>query len=374
MTDPGLEPLLTPWERWTRGPDRSSYLLTRFAILRLLGLVYLVAFLTAVHQGPGLLGDSGLLPIGNYAAAFDSAWNGFVAQPSLLWLWPNTTGLLVLSYLGVLLSLALLLGYANVITLLALWVLHTSIANMGQLWYAFGWEIQLLETGMLAVFLVPLWRGSPLSERAPPVVVIFLFRWLIFRIMLGAGLIKLRGDPCWDDLTCLAYHYETQPIPNPVSPWLHAMPMWFHKLGVLYNHFVELAVPVFVFGPRKVRHVAGMLMLIFQAVLILSGNLSYLNWLTIVPILACFDDSFYRRLVPRSWRAEVDERRFSAQPTRWGNWMSGGFAVLVAVMSLGPISNLFSSRQAMNTSFDRLHLVNTYGAFGSVGKARYEVV
>ena len=75
--------------------------------------------------------------------------------------------------------------------------------------------------------------------------------------MLGAGLIKLRGDPCWRDLTCLFYHYETQPIPNPLSRTLHFMPRWFHRAGVLFNHLTELVAPWFVFGPRRARHVAG---------------------------------------------------------------------------------------------------------------------
>src|SRR5262249_3572575 len=124
------------------------------------------------------------------------------------------------------------------------------------------------------------------------------FRWLIFRIMFGAGLIKLRGDPCWRDLTCLYYHYETQPIPNPLSWWLHFRAHWFHQFGVLWNHFIELIVPWFGFGPRVVRHIVGVLLVSFQMILIVSGNLSFLNWLTIVPALACFDDSFWRRIFP----------------------------------------------------------------------------
>ena len=70
--------------------------------------------------------------------------------------------------------------------------------------------------------------------------------------MLGAGLIKLRGDACWRDLTCLDYHYETQPIPNPLSAGAcTSLPRWFHRLGVLFNHVAELVAPWFVFGPRR---------------------------------------------------------------------------------------------------------------------------
>ena len=187
--------------------------------------------------------------------------------------------------LGVALSLLVLLGFANAIVMALLWAIYLSFVHIGQDWYGYGWEIQLLETGFLAIFLCPLFDGRPFPRRPPPAPVIGLLRWLTFRIMLGAGLIKLRGDPCWRDLTCLNYHYETQPIPNPLSRTLHFMPRWFQKLGVLFNHLNELIAPWFVFGPRAARHVAGALLLSFQITLIFSGNLSFLNYLTLVPIL-----------------------------------------------------------------------------------------
>jgi hypothetical protein len=200
--------------------------------------------------------------------------------------------------------------------------------------------------------------------------VIWLYRWLIVRIMLGAGLIKLRGDECWRDLTCLVYHYETQPVPNPLSAALHFMPVWFHKLGVLFNYVCELIAPFLAFGPRRARHVAGVLIVSFQVALIFSGNLSFLNWLTIIPALACFDDSFFARFTAPDWL----QRRRRAPLHRGQQVVAFALLVLVALSSLAPVANLVSSRQVMNTSFDRLHLVNTYGAFGSVGRERLELV
>ena len=87
--------------------------------------------------------------------------------------------------------------------------------------------------------LCPLLDGRPFSRRPPPLLVVWLFRWLIFRIMLGAGLIKLRGDPCWRDLTCLDFHFETQPVPDPLSPLCHALPRAVHAAGTLFNHVVD---------------------------------------------------------------------------------------------------------------------------------------
>jgi hypothetical protein len=277
-------------------------------------------------------------------------------------------------WVGVALSLAVLAGYANALVLLALWALHLSIANVGQTFYAFGWEMQLGETGFLCVFLCPLVDGRPFPRRPPPIVVVWLLRWLIVRVMLGAGLIKLRGDPCWRDLTCLDFHFETQPIPNPLSPLFHALPGGAHKVGVAFNHLVELGAPLLAFGPRRARLAAGALMLALQLILILSGNLSYLNWLTIVPILACFDDGVWRRLLPAALVARADRARAAATSSRAQRVCVAALAVVVAALSVGPVTNLLSPAQAMNTSFDRLQIVNTYGAFGSVGRERNEIV
>jgi hypothetical protein len=367
-----------PQGGFSAAQDRCSYWLTRFVILRLLGFVYFVAFLAAANQIVPLVGEHGLLPakdflerVGSY---FGSRPEGFLQLPSLFWFGVSDPFLKTAAWVGAGLSLIVLFGYANAILMAMLWALYMSFIHIGQDWYSYGWEIQLLETGFLAIFLCPLLDGRPFPRRPPPKLVIWLFRWLIFRIMLGAGLIKLRGDPCWRDLTCLYYHYETQPIPNPMSWWLHFRPHWFHKFGVLWNHFIELVVPWFAFYPRIGRHIAGILLVSFQVVLILSGNLSFLNWLTIVPGLACFDDSLLSKLLPRQlneWVARVTE---SARPARAQELIAIGLTVLVAAFSIAPVANMISSQQIMNTSFNRLHLVNTYGAFGSVDRTRMEII
>src|SRR2546425_4661062 len=283
---------------------RAPYWLTRFVILRLLGLVYFIAFLSLARQVLPLIGADGLLParlfLDRVQTHFGSARAGFLQIPSLFWLDVSDGVVVTGAWVGTALSLVVLLGFANAVLLAMLWALYLSFVHIGQDWYSYGWEIQLLETGFLAIFLCPLLDGRPFPRRPPPGAVIWLFRWLIFRIMIGAGLIKLRGDPCWRDLTCLYYHYETQPIPGPISRYLHFSPHWLLKFETAWNHFVELVVPWFSFGPRLARHVAGVLLVTFQIFLIISGNLSFLNYLTIIPFLACFDDTFLRHFLPRA--------------------------------------------------------------------------
>jgi hypothetical protein len=265
-------------------------------------------------------------------------------------------------------------GFANSLILAVLWFLYLSFVHVGQEWYGFGWEIQLTETGFLAIFLCPLIDMRPFPGTAPPMPVIYLFRWLTFRIMLGAGLIKLRGDSMWHDSTALFYHFETQPLPGPLSRWFHFLPHTALKIGVWMNHLAELVAPWFVFWPRPARHIAGGVIILFQVTLIFSGNLSFLNWLTIIPTLACFDDGFWKRLLPRFLVRRAELAASQAVESKPMITTSRVLAVIIGILSIQPVANMLSSRQIMNTSFDPFGLVNTYGAFGTVGKERMNLV
>jgi hypothetical protein len=356
----------------------NSYWLTRFVILRLLGFVYAVAFLIAAQQLVPLIGEHGLAPASHFLATIESQFasraTAFWNLPTLFWFGISDHSLSILSWCGFALSLIVLAGYANAILLALLWMMYMSIVHVGQIWYGYGWEIQLLETGFLSIFLCPLIDGRPFPKCRPPLLVIWLFRWLGFRIMVGAGLIKMRGDPCWRDLTCLYYHYETQPIPNPISRYLHFAPHWFHQIETAWNHFVELIVPWFSFGPRTARHIAGVLLVSFQIILIISGNLSFLNYVTIIPFLACFDDTFLGRILPKSIVQRAATAAEESEPSRINNSIAIALSILVAYLSVAPVLNLASGRQLMNYSYDPFDLVNTYGAFGTVGRERDEIV
>ena len=181
----------------------------------------------------------------------------------------------------------------------------------------------------------PRWPSVPETRAAA--VGLWLFRWLIFRIMLGAGLIKMRGDPCWRDLTALYYHFETQPIPNPLSRFFHFLPHWICRrasCSITSPNWLRRGLPFIRASPGTS---AGVIMVTFQVMLILSGNLSFLNWLTIVPVLACFDDSFWARLLPMCYV----ERRASAtgaNPSR-AQKAAVAAAVMVALLSVQPVVN-----------------------------------
>ncbi|CAL8306921.1 unnamed protein product [Boreogadus saida] len=374
----------------------GTYWLTRIVLLRATAFIYFVAFAVAYQQNSQLIGERGLMPCQAYLQSVKTYVGGKIGPaalaytPSLLWFtdWTAMDGnLAAIALLGLLLSgLVLLSGTANMLVMGTLWVLYHSLVSVGQLWYSFGWESQLLETGFLAIFLVPVWTLSRVPRRCPPSLIsIWTFRWLIVRIMLGAGLIKIRGDQCWRDLTCMDYHYETQPVPNPLSYYLHRSPWWFHRFEVVSNHVVELLLPLCTFLGRRLRLLNGGAQILFQVMLIISGNLSFLNWLTIVPSLACFDDASLGFLFGSKGgvRKAVLEIQAEGREGRTPKSTRGmlvrrvvnvSLGVLIGYLSVPVVMNLLSSKQVMNTSFDPLRIVNTYGAFGSITKERTEVI
>jgi hypothetical protein len=339
----------------------TGYWYTRFLFERALALMYLVAFLVAANQFVPLLGERGLEPVGRFVKAIP-----FRVSPSLFYFAPHDIAFRVAAWLGVAISCLLLFGYpllrgwtSSAIAWAAVWVLYLSFVNIGQIFYGFGWETLLLETGFLTIF-----AGG--STTAPNLVVIWLWRWVLFRVMFGAGLIKLRGDPCWRDLTCLDYYFETQPMPNPLSWYFHWLPAWVHHGGVVFNHIAELIVPFGYFAMQPIAAVAGVVTIAFQLVLIVSGNLSWLNWLTVVLAISTLNDRWlaWLPITPPALHPAGDVERAIV-------WVWAG---IVGLLSVGPALNMLSSQQLMNSSFEPLHLVNTYGAFGSITRTRNEIV
>ena len=337
--------------------------LSRWVFERGLAITYVIAFAVVLNQFRPLLGEHGLMPVPRFVAAVP-----FRRSPSLFH-WRYSDRLVVaVGWVGVAVATALLLEVPQraaapvaMACWALLWVLYLSVVNVGQRFYSFGWESLLLEVGFLACFL-----GGSSTE--PPVIVMFLLRWLLFRLELGAGLIKLRGDPCWRDLTCLEHHHETQPMPGPLSAYFHHLPKALHRVEVLANHTAQLVVPWFLFAPEPLSTIAAVIIVVTQGYLMISGNFSWLNFLTIALGLSVIDGSVLAHVLPVDPPADV------ATTPDWQTALTVALAAFVVVRSLPIVANLLSSHQRMNASFDRLHLVNTYGAFGSVTKVRREVI
>ncbi|MBH1937052.1 lipase maturation factor family protein [Streptomyces sp. AV19] len=341
----------------------SGYWLSRLVVQRGLAALYLVAFLSAALQFRALIGERGMLPVPRFLAYVPAR-----RAPTLFRLHYSDRFFALCAWSGALLAAGILAGAADEVPLgvamawwAVLWALYLSIVNVGQTWYGFGWESLLLEAGFLAVFL-----GN--ARTGPPVLVLFLMRWLLFRVEFGAGLIKMRGDACWRDLTCLYYHHETQPMPGPLSWFFHRLPRPLHRVETAANHFAQLVVPFGLFAPQPVASVAAGLVIVTQLWLVASGNFAWLNWLTVVLAFSAVDGDAMASLLG------LPAHPSAPSAPLWYVVLVLAATALVAALSWWPVRNLLSSGQRMNMSFNAFHLVNTYGAFGSVNRSRYEVV
>ena len=340
----------------------DSYWLARFIIQRGVGLSYLIAFLVALNQFKPLVGENGLYPVRHFLKNIL-----FKKSPSIFhWKYSDSFFTLI-AWTGIFLSLLAVFGisdmgpiWLSMLIWLMLWVLYQSIVNVGQLFWGYGWESLLLEAGFYVIFLGPMHYEASLF-------VIFILRWLVFRVEFGAGLIKMRGDSCWRELTCMNHHHETQPIPNPLSWFFHNLPERYHKFETLGNHFVQLVAVWFLFFPQPFASIAALLMMGSQFYLIASGNYSWLNWMTLVLATSGLSDSFLQSMISVSIPS-------AAVSPSWF-WILTILLVLAVIwMSKEPVMNMISPSQKMNFSFNPIHLVNTYGAFGSVTRYRREIV
>nr|WP_251858469.1 lipase maturation factor family protein [Herbiconiux sp. L3-i23] len=340
--------------------------IARFVLQRGIAALFLVAFVSTALQFPALLGDRGLLPVRRVLDRGPRALRG----PTLFRLHYSDRLLRIVCWVGALLGLTVVVGlpqtgppWLPLLVFLAMWGLYLSVVNVGQTFYGFGWETLLLEAGFTVAFL-----GS--DRVPPPTLVLLLVVWLVFRLEFGAGLIKLRGDPAWRDLTALYYHHETQPMPGPFSRAAHHLSKRAHRMEVVGNHVTQLIVPFLLFFPQPIASVAGALVVLSQLWLVVTGNFAWLNWITIVLAFAAIGDDAVHAVLPF---VPADLGSGESTPL-WWLVVTVGVTVAFVVLSFWPVRNLLSRRQLMNASFNRLHLVNTYGAFGSVTRPRYEVV
>lgn len=332
-----------------------QYFWGRLIFERSLALIYFIAFVVTLNQFPALLGEKGLLPVKHFLAHVS-----FKSAPSLFHFYYSDKFLRVICLLGMILSVGLIAGasaymhpLAHMLSWLTLYFLYLSITNVGQNFYSFGWESMLCEAGFFMSFMGP-------EYLMPSWIPIIILRWMLFRTEMGAGLIKIRGDRSWRDRTALYYHHETQPMPNPLSHLFHQLPKMILRNGVSFSHFVQLVAPFGLFLPQPFATIAGGLIIFHQLILIVAGNYSWLNWLTVIlGFLAIASDPGATALTERPLYFEI-------------------ILYLVGLGTLGlsyrPLMNLFSRRQKMNYCWNRYHLVGAYGAFGSVTKKRYELI
>lgn len=361
---------------WGRTAVPSTYARATWLFLRLLGLVYLCAFWSLGDQVRGLVGHDGILPADRYMAGARelTGLGRFWLLPTLTWAGASDTALLALCLGGGGLAVLLFAGVLPAVVLPALWLTYLSLSIVCRDFLSFQWDALLLETGFLAIFLAPLTlRERPRDLVDPPRGAVWLLLWLLVRLMIGSGAVKLTsGDPTWRNLTALAFHFETQPIPTPVAWYAHQLPHWFLKTTTVVVFAIEMAVPLLVVMPRRLRVLAFWPLIALQALIALTGNYAFFNFLTAALCVFLLDDTAlgrwgHVRARPATGRARLGLIAATAVITVPVSAVAfaGALGVdLPGSQFLDPLTSLVAPFRS----------VNAYGLFAVMTTARPEIV
>lgn len=279
---------------WGTRSGISTFSRSRCLFVRLIALVYLAAFLSLGVQIDGLVGEHGILPMKPWLEAVHHQLGAesYRLLPTLLWIHPSDALLEGVCGGGALVAALVAFGLAPAPLMIVLWAFYLSLVLVGRDFLGFQWDALLLETGFLAAFLAPFrWRCALRCPRPAPRLPFWLLRWLLFRLMLSSGIVKLSsGDPTWRDLTALTYHFETQPLPIWTSWYVHHLPATILQVFTLGMFFIELIVPFTIFGPRRIRMTGFWMLISLQLFIGATGNYAYFNLLTIALCFLLVDD------------------------------------------------------------------------------------
>jgi lipase maturation factor 1 len=373
---------------WGKNPGPYTFLISRWVFLRLLGIIYFVAFFSFFSQILGLVGSNGILPADIFLGSIkiNLGWKAYVGLPTIAWINYGDGFLQFIPFVGMLLSLFLIAGLLTFPVLIVLWFLYLSLANIGQDFMSFQWDVLLLETGFLAIFLAP----SAVFERissgsSPSRIVLWLLGFLLFRLMFSSGIGKIvSGDPTWRDFTALAFHYYTQPLPTPIAWYMYQLPLWLQKISVGFMYLVEIVVPFFIFAPRRLRFFSGIIIISLQVLILLTGNYTFFNLLTIALCILLFDDSFFKAILPNRFKSLAGSRQTCISP---GSGFSmkklaailffvfmfalGCIQVGKAVVGYGGLPRVF---QNVIRWISPYRIVNSYGLFTVMTTFRPEII
>jgi predicted DCC family thiol-disulfide oxidoreductase YuxK len=354
---------------WGPALEPERYDLVSWLFLRLFGAIYIAAFASLSVQILGLVGQGGILPLEPYLQAAHPALGdtAYRVLPTLFWLNASDTALVAGTIAGVLLGLLVTLGVWARPALIGLFVLYLSYFYAGQEFLGFQWDVLLLETGFLAIFLT---SGSR--------IVVWLYRWLVFRYVFLAGAAKwLSGDPTWRNLTALNYHFWTQPLPSPLAWYAAKLPDRILAAGTAATLLIELGVVFLIFLPRRLRAVAAWCVLSFQVLILLTGNYGFFNLLSMLLCVFLFDDAALRRLVPARVASWVHGR--APRPGRAATGVATVLALCVVPVGLNQMWQRFAGSDlpvagALAEAVEPLRIVNPYGLFAVMTTTRPEIV
>jgi hypothetical protein len=400
---------------WLLGPEApgerdNTHLLARWLFLRGLGVIYFSAFYSLLFQIKGLMGPRGILPAADYLPAVAEHfqdWHRFAFAPTFLWWSASDRTLMILCWLGLAASLAVIFNLWPRASLVVCFACFLSFVAAAQEFSGYQSDGMLLEAGFISIFFAP--RGlRPVlgAGHAPSRLSLFLFRWEWFRIYFESGVVKIASrDYSWRHLTAMDDYYQNGPLPTWVGWYVQHFPHWFHATTAFMTLAAELGLVFLLFLPRRFKQAAFLILTPFQIGIILTANYTFLNYLVLWLGVLLLDDGFLRSLIPHRWKtagvartvsAPVDENSVAVPARQIERWLKplrrtiaafclGSVFYVTTALLLATVSSLSVTLERYSPQWEHgvlwkpvemlepFRIANQYGLFAVMTHERYEI-
>jgi hypothetical protein len=364
---------LGPWR-----PGSGPAVATLFH--RLFALIALAAWWSLGSQVRVLIGRRGLLPAADFMDAVRAAGLSPLDVPTLFWRFHGDGVLVAGTILGAALAVAALAGWRPRLCAGVSTALYLSYATLGRDFLSFQWDNLLLECGVLAAFL---------PRRRPAPLIHFLFRVLLFKLYFESGVAKWESPlHDWQDGSAMTFYFQTAPLPTWLAVAAHHLPVWWHHLESRAVLVLELVLPLFVFGPRRLRLAAALAFALFQIFNAATANYGIFCSLAVALSVFLLDDADVaraarrvparaRRLLARLAPAAAPEttppaRRAARWPARAGAALYLLASLVDALVTFTEPGRALSLAAPLFDLNQRFRVANTYHLFASVTRQRVE--
>jgi len=290
----------------------------------------------------------------------------------LLWLANDDAALLTLVAVGCVASVLLIVNVAPRLCIAIALVCFLSFIAAAQEFSSYQSDGMLLEAGFISLFVAPRGLRPGSGQHDPPSKLsVFMLLWEWFRIYFESGVVKLLShDVQWRTLTAMDHYYENSPLPSFLGWYVQQeLPHWFHAASVVVVFVLELFFVFLAFLPRRFRRICFFVVTPFQALIILTGNYAFLNYIVLCLGVFLLDDELFRRRNAPHDRAAVEPKK----PSIFERAVLG--LLLFVTITIAPGLQRFVPRPLLYPAMalEPFRIANRYGLFAVMTENRFEI-
>ena len=363
----------------------------RWIVLRAVGIIYVIVFAGIIDEGKALVGPRGIAPIADFCAAMarvvPNHFERLLLVPSLFWVTASPQMIAALEWAGLLASVAVVLNLWPRMALFVCWLAFLSFVSTWQLFTSAIVDPLMLEVALISIPFAPAGLRPGLGAQSTPrPIAVFAVRWLLLRLMLTSGLIKILGhDTHWQRLTAMEVMYETSPLPTYLGYAAHLLPHAVQVLEIALTFAAEIVAPLAaLFGGLRGRWFALAAWVALQSGIELTSSFGWLNTASIAWSVLLLDDTMLAAAAGRLGIApllrppvrEMAEKRRTPAWSLYGLRVLLGLQIGLTLYFSGAVfagKGLHGAPRLIDFLFRDLYSANAYVPYGAFPEAKNEV-